>query len=285
MIAPGRWLPWAALALVAGTNAFLIASVARNRAGEPEATLALTERELAAPYGWPAAREDSGLALALVYRVNPPPESRSPVTIPGTPDAWAAPEWLDRAALIALGVDVEKLERDGPPRGAAPTDREALVVVELDGPARALALERSRAHAAAERALADANPGKDEFVNRAKAAAQNAEREERMASRLFVVAAGTDHAALRSRYPDRTRHAVVRAIVSPIRYADKRVGATIQRLSAGEIVVPLELRPAIEAPGTRETAAGTAERRPRFDATVSWGSRLEPWIVSASSRQ
>ena len=27
MIAPGRWLPWAALALVAGTNAFLIASV------------------------------------------------------------------------------------------------------------------------------------------------------------------------------------------------------------------------------------------------------------------
>jgi hypothetical protein len=285
MIAIARWLPWAALALVAGTNAFLLASMARNRAGDPEATLALTERELATPYGWSAAREDSGLALAIVYRVNPTPSPGTPGSIPGTPDAWAAPEFLDRATLVALGVDVEKLERDGPPRGGAPTDREALVVLELDGPARAIALERSRAHAAAERALVDANPGKDEFVNRAKAAAQNAEREERTASRLFVVAAGTDDASLRSRYPDRTRHAIVRAIVSPSRLADKRVGATITRLAAGEIVVPLELRPAIEAPGAREAAAGSGERRARFDATVCWGTRREPWIVSASPRE
>jgi len=59
----------AGLGLIALTNAIALSGVVYNRSGDPEATLRLTQRELRTPYRWYGNRENSGLALSLVWRV------------------------------------------------------------------------------------------------------------------------------------------------------------------------------------------------------------------------
>ena len=87
-----RWGLVAGLALIAATNAVVLAGVAWNRSGGPEATLALTQREvtlLAFHIG-----EDTGLALYLALGGDPWWEA-------------GAKTWLDRDKLAGLGFAVD----------------------------------------------------------------------------------------------------------------------------------------------------------------------------------
>src|SRR4029077_3874453 len=87
------------LALIAVTNAVALLGAAWNRSGE-EARLALTQRELLRPYPWYGNRENSGISLTLVWRVqgDGPDRPLGRYTRIG-----GQPPWLDRAKMGSLG--------------------------------------------------------------------------------------------------------------------------------------------------------------------------------------
>src|SRR6185503_13562665 len=72
------------------------------------------------------------------------------------------PEWLDEAKLAELGYDVSKAlaERQDGRRYQRILPRQALIVLELDGPAARRALERARARLAKEQEKAPAAASK-----------------------------------------------------------------------------------------------------------------------------
>ena len=84
-----------AVAIVVVANAAAWFAAARNQAGEPEAVLVLTERELRLP---PRQAENTALTLSLVFeppRRQPREEAR---------DAG----WFDRAKLASIGFDCRR---------------------------------------------------------------------------------------------------------------------------------------------------------------------------------
>lgn len=113
------WILPAAVVLLA--DAWLLVGVARNRAGEPDAVVELTERELSLV---PLGEENTGVALRLGWE--------GPSVRPLT----AAPGWFDEAKLAELGFDLGRLSRFGAApqfRGSLP--KEAYVALEYEGPA------------------------------------------------------------------------------------------------------------------------------------------------------
>ena len=115
--------PVLAAAVVIAANALALVAVARNRAGEPEAELRLTERELP-PAPW--TDQSTAVFLRLEWQ-------RS---LPGSKADWP---WFDRAKLEALGFDCRHSidAKDAREHYARMAARPAYVVLEYDGPAYA----------------------------------------------------------------------------------------------------------------------------------------------------
>jgi uncharacterized protein DUF4824 len=273
----------AGLALIALTNAVALGGVAWNRSGEPDSVLKLTERELWRPNQFRVDKESGGLELALRWRV---------LAINGGKayyaDRYGTPAWLDEAKLASLGFPVSQ-----PPRargGDRDYDRllprEALVVLELDGPVRAQALESARDWARKKAAEAAAERDKKKRDNAAKNAAEYLQREETVNSRLFAVDVGLDAAELRARYPDRTRYTIVRGSVRAQYHRERGAAGLwtgdIDGLDNDRVNVPLEFRKAIgPVPQTSEWET-SPQTGPPFQATVAFGKRFEPWVTAVS---
>lgn len=260
----------AAAALVLVSNAIALAGVAYNRHGEPESVLELTEREVPIQlWSWPD-NENSAVHLQLRWRV------------PGAydePGYWGREmQWLTAEQLRELGFDT-------PPAGAGPEQvlryarqsaRDVFFALEYAGPAYLAEVERSRGQlrkAEAELATATSNETLTERVTVAK---KQVENEERVSSRLFVVAADLDADALRKRYPDRKQYAIVRGRLD-LRPAASKIVAQINGIETDEIRVPYAYRKVVEPYAAERTYF--AEHAPRYTATVQFGRRLEPWIV------
>lgn len=258
-------------ALILLSNAVALLGAAWNRNGDPESTLTLSRRELRLPH-WLASRDNSGLALNLQWRTLPP-ESAGKTWFYGN----GAPQWLDRAKLESLGVVFPTAEANGNGRMLS---REVLLVLELDGPAYAASLERYRRHAARESARLAALPGDAEAKRSEKNAWEMLKQEENEKSRLFVVDAGLDVAALRTRYPDRQRYAIVQGRIRPWFNQTQTASGQVEGLSVASITVPYRFRPPFEA-----ALAERGGKSPDFAASVAFGQRLEPWIVNVSPRQ
>lgn len=279
----------AGMALILLTNAVALLGVAQNRSGEPESSLKLSQRELHLPY-W-GRRENSGIALDLAWRVAVP-ESRDAAGWSYV-DAGGTAEWLDQAEMASLGFDVAATpERD------RQRSKEVLLVLELDGPAYRQSAERARRHAAEEEAKLAAFPNDEASKRRAKQAQDWLKREESESSRLFAIDAGLDPIALRAKYPDRSRYAIVRGQVrlwrNRIENAES-VRGYISRVSIDAINVPFEFRapfdrrghqarnaPAAAPDGTWHQTVVRGTQSPPFEATVAFGQRLEPWIIGVS---
>ena len=92
--------------LVAVTNAVALVGVAYNR-GESESVLTLSERELWLASDWWLARENSGIALELRWRM-PHEDYFRQAMYP----MFAAPghNWLNKAKLATLGFDMSPPE-------------------------------------------------------------------------------------------------------------------------------------------------------------------------------
>lgn len=256
----------AGLALILLSNAVALAGVWYNRQGEAQSRLLLSERELWRSHGGPR-RENSGLSLRLDWRTPLDPES----------DSRYSRQSLDEATLAQLGFEAHTGSAH---RWRQPRERQALVVLELNGPAHQAELEAAKRELLeAEQRLA-LSPDDSELQAQAEQARKALEHERDHDSRLFAIDAGTDLHTLRQRYPDRSRYAIVdgtvRAWCSCGDDPEHRLRGQIEALHVGELNVPATWR------------AQLAERMPQrhereqlpLQIEVSFGRRLEPWITA-----
>jgi len=293
---PTQWLVWGGALLLTLTNTVMLVGVASNRRAPPQSVLKLTERELGPQWNWMWQNgENSGLSLELRLRTEP-------VLRPGVDDGtWpfvnygvvgfyaasyaGATPWLDRSKLATLGFDV----RTSPGDAAAAEHyermlgRDVLLVLELDGPVRQRALEAERA-AVARLEKAAADPTSRCRGDCLRNAHEALSQEERLASRLFVVDAGLDRAALAHQYTDPARYAIVRGQVEPTVIGEgpsARLYGRVTAVRCDNINVPMKFRDAIPINGP--VSPVTAPSQKPFQVTVAFGRRLEPWIVAAHS--
>ncbi len=282
--------PWLALALLLLANVVVFLGVLRNRRGEPEAVLTLTERELP-----PAAagQETTGLSLRLVWYAPFSPRE-------GGDWGSGSVHWLDGERLQALGFDCSVPPTD--PRAevhyrrALPLVRYA--VLEVEGLPWQAWLNGERAEI--ERLRRDETAGQEaaralEFRERRFAADQVSR------SRLTLIDVGADPAALRRQHPDRRRLAIAPAVVrlqlerpwnARTRIpGEPRLRGYVSEILVSDIYVPRWLRSPLDALVKKDTQARTMRRPgsgvdtdeprpPRYEATLSYGHRLEPWLTS-----
>lgn len=276
----------AGVSLILLTNAVALTGVAYNRAAPPESTLKLTQRELWLPYNWGFEAENSGIALNLQWRVLGQESEHDFYTSQFR--GGGAPDWLDKAKLAELGFNVSQ------PEGTTQSERhydkqlarEVLLVLELDGTAYQTALLRARQHATQEEAARVANANNKTDEQRAKNAKEQLGRAERENSRLFVIDAGLDLGALRAKYPDRTKYAVVRGQVRPRLINNNRktrLLGYISALSIDQITVPLDFRPVFE-PILKAGRSYSSNTALPYEVSVAFGKRLEPWITAAQRK-
>lgn len=266
------------VAIIAATNAVALLGAAWNRQQPPESTLRLSERELLPPSAY-EKRDNSGLALRLRWRVLGAASHDPHLIRMGY--GGGAPEWLDRAKMQSLGFDVSLPDDDLDDRRIyrRQLGREVFLVLELDGPAYALSMERAAAAAERLKAKADAEG--------AKAADHLLEREKNVNSRLFVVDAGLDAGTLRAKYADRARFAIARGLVRPAggwTKAQRPHSGYVSELGIDTINVPLELRSVLDGAVPENAADSYSQPRARYEATLSYGKRLEPWLASAARK-
>lgn len=261
-----RRAAWTGLALIVATNVVALGGVAWNRLGELDSRLALTERELPTTRLWYSrASENSGMSLTLRWRVLPDDTDDDAPYVPEQGD-FGGTRWLGVAKMTALGFDAP-VAADLAPRAPGSRDRSryerqpdrtVYLVLEMDGPAYREALRRA---AQADRRASDAD-GQTRLAH---------ERDD--ASRLFVVDAGLDRAALRARYPDRALYAITTGRIGTHADGDgKPAGGRVRALAVDEINVPLALRPVFERSTSRDV-----------DLTMVVGPRGEPWLAAAAT--
>lgn len=283
-----RSLALLALALVVVTNIVALAGVAWNRSGEPGSMLTLSEREFGRPWGAFSRRgENSAMLLRIDWRALQRYDADSDSGYTGYSGYGSnTPDWLDEAKMRELGFNWPvAAEYDPQARHRYVTRHsggvEVFFVLELDGPAFRESIEQSRmALERAQRMVESAATNPDLDVKMLKNMAEQAEKDYQQAqtvySRLFVVDAGLDAAALRARYADRAHYAVVQGRVMPVmRYRNKKEtpGGYILGLGVGTINLPF---------GTLPVASGVqAGNDMKYQLDVAWGQRYEPWIVAS----
>jgi hypothetical protein len=108
---------YAALGLLIAVNAVVLLGVVRNRSGEPDAVLTLTEREM--PLSWPFRHEEN-TGVSLHLNLNSDIEAQ---------------RWFDEAKLAELGFDTGHFRESDNWRVYRELPRKAFVVLEYDGEA------------------------------------------------------------------------------------------------------------------------------------------------------
>lgn len=264
-----------ALALLLVVNAFVLAGVAWNRRGTPDAALLMTEREL--PLAWDWKRyENSGVALQLNWN-----QAR---------EEW---DWFDRAKLDELGIATAGLDGADASRRDRSLPVQAFAVLEYEGPA----WERFKARQETMRGELDGE------VAAGKLTSEEADRRRKeiafaleLGSRLFAVDVGRDAEALRSRYPDRARYLIapaeMRAALSgrdrhqadnPERHIHGRIG----RILTDAVHVPRPFHAVLEGVPEHERLHlyrgyydDNAPTRAHYQVRIAFGRRYEPWVES-----
>jgi hypothetical protein len=264
---------WIALLLVVAVNAVVLAGVTRNRAGSPEGTLTLTERELPLVAGLDA-EENSGVSLRLDWR----PYG----------DDWG---WFGREKLAGTGFDPDlrlRSEEEGD-RYREPLPRKAFAVLEYDGEAW------GQHKAKREKELAELSAKVEKgamTAEQAKNERQQIEGDLFAGSRLFVIDVGRDPQELRRRYSDRSRFAIIAAKVGMRRHRPAGPGSKaepkgyVAEVLVDSLHIPRDLQTTLRGlkaeqgrlyPGMRFYSPDR-KLAPRYEVRVNWGGRLEPWV-------
>ncbi len=276
----------AGISLILLANAVALSGVAYNRSGAPESQLTLSQRELGLPYGGGSSTDNSGIALSLGWRVlNQETEHGFDLSYIRS---GGAPEWLDKAKLAELGFDVSQPvdTAAGVRQYAKQLAREVLLVLELNGAAYQQSMQRARQHAAQEAAARGTNADSKEYAQRDKNAQEQLGREEQENSRLFVIDAGLHLNALRAKYPDRAKYAIVRGQVRPHLLNPERKARLlgyVSGLSINQITVPFDFRPVFE-PLLKAGRGYRHDTTSPFEVSLAFGKRLEPWMTEAKKK-
>ncbi|WP_445939063.1 DUF4824 family protein [Pseudomonas sp.] len=281
----------AGLLLIGLVNAIVLAGVAWNRQPPEESRLQLSERELAATYAY-WRKDNSSLALRLDYRW--PSQADD--------EHYALSISAEKMAELGFQVPTE-LNEQTVRRYRRQLDRDALLVLELDGPAyqREVSMLRD-AHAEALR-LQKAVPDSQELREAAQHAANALDYEQRRASRLLAVDVGLDVQALRMRYPDRARYAIVRSIIEAqassvaIDWTENprpdnqrwtwQLGGSADTPGLHSLNLPQRWHATFDSllQQGEQSAVDYLSDQKLFSAEVAFGRRLEPWFVDLSARE
>ena len=264
----------AAMALVVLGNAVVLAGVAWNRSGEPDAVVTLTEREL--PLAW-ITEEDSGTLLRLSWLdVHRGGDYRSV-----RHQAPVARSWLDEAKLTELGFDcsVPVNARSRRQHYGKLLPREGYVVLEYEGTAWSDWLREQEEELVAEEEKLAAGDQTRERVDEIR---EVLEWNRRGASRLLSVDAGPDPVELRRRHADRARFLILPAVFS-ISTVESEVVGRIDRV----LVDTLHVRRASADPlrglgRSRRWRGDGNDPDPRYQVALRIGRRYEPWIEEIS---
>lgn len=269
----------AGLAIIIVTNVVALGGVAYNRSGEPDALVALTERELNIAYRYGLERENTGLRLTINCRV----ETRQDDYAYANSNCWGNPIWLDQQKLLELGFELETYDKNKNYRYYDRVlPRDVYLVLEFDGATYQRVLKRKEKKLSDEQALKINNPDNLEFEERVKKAEENLAAEQTYNSRLFAIDAGLDKAALRNAYAETGRYILVKASVKPSWNYDndeRRWTGRISDLLIESIYVPLEHQAVLKP---IEKAISRYDRKiegPRYQVQVAFGQRAEPWVV------
>ena len=250
----------AAAVIVLLANAFALIHAAINRSGQPEAEITLTEREL----NYSSSADDSGVTLNLRWVDT----SAMPYSSALNPDDLEARTLLSQAKLEDLGFDCRVAPSD--PKAdifyARQRARTGLVALEYDGAVWHSWIEWRERTAQSEAERTGQKPAID--------------YERISGSRLAVIDAGPDAAALRARHPERNRvlilPAVIRMSLSPPWPPTKERPGRPARLTGYVQEIPSEIhvpRPFSDRFRKPNRAAIAYRVRLRF------GRLLEPWVT------
>lgn len=275
------------MGLVLLTNAIVLAGVAYNRSGETHAVMTLTEREL--PLAYDAFRNDENTGLSLRINWQRPNRRGQPWNSP----ARAGPEWFDRAKLEAVGYDcsVPLTDASADLYYDKMVSHEAYMVLAYGGEAwRAWLEEWERDIVVRTEQVANGKRPKQD-LDRLKEAYEDIQK---AGSRLIAVDIGKDPLRLRQQYPDSGQFLIVRV---QVRLDVVRAGATgpspsqipylrgeVTHLLVDEIHVPFEQRGMLtevaskRAMRTSRSPLHGGVEAPRYEVTLHYGNRYEPWI-------
>jgi hypothetical protein len=286
-----------ACGLIVVANLAILSAAGWNRRGEPEAALSLTERELALPEA--RQDEDTVLELSLILAHEPPGVVRRTARW----KRFALPAldygWLDRAKLLDLGfrVDLDPADPDSAEHYSHAMPRRAYFVVEYDGEAWSRWIsDREEQIRKLRREVEEGNAEPSALADAEAVLAID----RTMRSRLFPVDAGTDADALKRRYGDRRRHAVVAGLLRPkvvqpengtptlrgdvLDLVVSRVHVSSRLRRQLEVFLPEETWEEIETRERRAAESGwPSPTPPRYHTTLAVGRRYEPWLTSVTA--
>ena len=285
--------PWAlaaGCAVVVVTNAAILVDAWRNRSGEPEARIELTERELTLPAY--RDRDDNSLFVTLTAAFKVPVALQDAATRRHRALPALELRWLNRDKLRGLGFDVALDPGDprAPERYDRPDKRRVFVALEYDGGAWQRWIAGREDELASLRARAAEGGVKPEELSDAEALLAF---DRTVRSHLVPIDAGRDPAALRRDHPDRARVVVVEGLVRLVLRRppgeSPELTGVVTDLLLGRVRVPREFRSRLDGfvPDASRRPAEPAPAwppvaPPRFRATVALGARFEPWLVDVA---
>ena len=274
----------AGIALILTSNAAVLAMAAYNRLGEPDSRVQLTERELWLPPSHGLGKESSGINLMLRYRV------KGLQGVPYFEGGNVQASWLNSDKLTALGFDLapsSAVDDNKRVRYAAwASHREVILVLEYDGDAYREAV------AQAERQLAEAEDKMEHNVEKVPLSAEAGKYRlptlrERLdalrtsGTRLYIIDAGLDRAALRQQYADGSRYLLMKGTVGlsfgRVNGKEHELHGVIRGLVLNSVHVPSSYREQLQ-PFMGKDRRRRHERSPRYSVEFNLGQRLEPWV-------
>lgn len=261
-------------------NIIVMAGVAANRRGVPDASLELTEREL--PMAWVShADENTGVALKLNWNL--------------LEADWS---WFDHDKLAEFGINIEKLTPDDDNYRYRHLPVPGFAVLEHEGESwKTFIGKRLKERKKLEGNVTD----KTMTVEVAERRRKQIDNELRLASRLFIIDAGNDPDSLRLKYPDGSRFLILPAEIrlnwnwEPSTNGARKQSyrGSVSRILVDTIHVPSQFHATLEElpeqgrifPHMSYYNPEEQLGGPRYSVRLNTGSRYEPWIVAIMATQ
>lgn len=279
------------VALIVLTNVIVLAGVAYNRSGEPDATVQLTERELLWQKRWDITdKEDTGLYLILKWNMPGFESNRW--------DYTRKTNWMNREKLVKMGFDTDfPLENKKASRYySSQLPRQAYVVLEFNGDAYQEWLKEAKQRIEEiKQELIEEKKGKKkkELENNIKQVQQDLITQ----SHLFAIDGGPDPKILRNQYSDRSKYIITPAIFDiSMNYIPRKkdppkspkkpyLSGWIRKISVPNIHVTSDYRSFFISDIKTHTKTylprdkPLPDLEPRYQVTLNYGHRYEPWIA------
>lgn len=263
-------------------NAIVLSGVAYNRSGEPESVITLSGREMEVSRSYTSDFKNSGISLRINWRALGKEKTLDEIS---DYFDWRSLHWLDEKKLEELGFDIKRYAKRNTNHYQDLPEKEVCLVLENNGEAYREAVKRAEKALASAEAKLKENPDSKDLIDRRKSAEEELKNEIKSRSRLFVIDAGLEASALRSKYPDKNRYMITKGIVRPgYDYSDekatKRLTGWISRLGVVSLHLPLEYEKKLESfkNSKMNEDCGKYSEYQCYEIELFYGKRLEPWI-------